>query len=59
MKWLLVLLAVAALPAPVSAAPPKLPVLIDTDIGADVDDAFALALAVAVGLFALAPPLAR
>ncbi|MDB5313300.1 MAG: hypothetical protein JWO38_7502 [Gemmataceae bacterium] len=37
-----------ALPATsASAVPAKLPVLIDTDIGADVDDAFALALAVA------------
>jgi len=32
----------------VNAAPPKaIPVVIDTDIGADIDDAFALALAVA------------
>ncbi|MCE9563907.1 MAG: nucleoside hydrolase [Planctomycetes bacterium] len=36
------------LATPVNAAPPKaIPVVIDTDIGADIDDAFALALAVA------------
>src|SRR6266508_3355917 len=33
---------------PVAAqAPPRLPVIIDTDIGSDIDDAFALALALA------------
>jgi inosine-uridine nucleoside N-ribohydrolase len=41
------LLAALLLAAPATAAPDRLPVLIDTDIGADVDDAFALALAVA------------
>ena len=32
---------------PATAAPERLPVVIDTDIGGDIDDAFALALAVA------------
>jgi inosine-uridine nucleoside N-ribohydrolase len=32
---------------PLTAAPERIPVVIDTDIGSDIDDAFALALAVA------------
>src|SRR5262245_2522769 len=35
-----------AVPA-AAQVPPRLPVIIDTDIGSDIDDAFALALAVA------------
>ncbi len=38
---------VLLLTAPIFAADERRPVLIDTDIGADVDDAFALALAIA------------
>jgi inosine-uridine nucleoside N-ribohydrolase len=45
-KWLLILLALVAAAAPAPAAKP-IPVVIDTDIGGDIDDAFALALAVA------------
>jgi inosine-uridine nucleoside N-ribohydrolase len=39
--------AALAFAPPALAAPKKVPVVIDTDIGADIDDAFALALAVA------------
>lgn len=46
MRVFLSLLALALCAAPAVAAD-KIPVLIDTDIGSDVDDAFALALAVA------------
>jgi inosine-uridine nucleoside N-ribohydrolase len=41
------LLAVFVCALPAFAGPKKVPVVIDTDIGADIDDAFALALAVA------------
>src|SRR5947207_10390796 len=44
------LLGILTLAAPASAAedpPKKVPILLDTDIGSDVDDAFALALALA------------
>jgi len=30
-----------------AAVPPKIPILLDTDIGSDIDDAFALALILA------------
>jgi inosine-uridine nucleoside N-ribohydrolase len=41
-------LALGPLPLPTAAAEPaKVPILLDTDIGTDVDDAFALALALA------------
>jgi inosine-uridine nucleoside N-ribohydrolase len=46
MRSLLTFVALALFAAP-SVAAEKVPVLIDTDIGSDVDDAFALALAVA------------
>lgn len=46
MRWLLILLVCVAAAAPAAAAKP-VPVVIDTDIGGDIDDAFALALAVA------------
>jgi inosine-uridine nucleoside N-ribohydrolase len=42
-----VLTLLAAFAAPAAAAPPRVPVVLDTDVGGDVDDAFALALAVA------------
>jgi inosine-uridine nucleoside N-ribohydrolase len=49
LKYLTLLLAAAALVGPVAApaagAPRGLPVIIDTDVGDDIDDAFALALA--------------
>jgi inosine-uridine nucleoside N-ribohydrolase len=45
-RLLAALLALVTLAAPARAAE-KVPVLIDTDIGSDIDDAFALALAVA------------
>src|SRR5215471_4529317 len=47
MRYLLALLLAWALASPAFAGPKKVPVVIDTDIGADIDDAFALALAVA------------
>ena len=46
MRWLAVLLLLVAA-APAAFAQDKIPVVIDTDIGADIDDAFALALAIA------------
>ena len=46
MRSFLTLVALAAFASP-SVAADKIPVLIDTDIGSDVDDAFALTLAVA------------
>src|SRR3954452_21506955 len=52
MRTLAVLLVLAALPsllaAPARAEPPaRIPVLLDTDVGDDIDDAFALALVLA------------
>jgi inosine-uridine nucleoside N-ribohydrolase len=46
-KWFLALAAVSVVTGFATAGPKKVPVIIDTDIGSDVDDAFALALAVA------------
>ncbi len=46
MKVLLSLLAILAATSPALAGPKKVPVVIDTDIGADIDDAFALGLAI-------------
>ncbi len=40
----LVLLSCVPLGGPAGAAPPAIPVVLDTDIGSDIDDAFALAL---------------
>jgi purine nucleosidase len=45
MKW--VALTVVLMIAPTASAQKTVPVVIDTDIGADIDDAFALALAIA------------
>ncbi|MBA4062954.1 MAG: hypothetical protein C0501_04460 [Isosphaera sp.] len=46
MRYSLTVLA-AALATTAVAAPPRVPVILDTDLGGDVDDAFVLALAVA------------
>lgn len=46
MRWIAILFLLAAV-APDATAQKKKPVVIDTDIGADIDDAFALALAIA------------
>ena len=50
MAWLALALLSAAAPVPADAATPAatvqpLPVIIDTDVGDDIDDAFALAIA--------------
>src|SRR5882672_2623495 len=45
MRWFAVLLLLAAF-SPAASAQKKVPVVIDTDIGADIDDAFALGLAI-------------
>jgi inosine-uridine nucleoside N-ribohydrolase len=47
MSRILAVVLSAALAAPVAAAEKKIPIVIDTDIGGGIDDAFALALAVA------------
>jgi inosine-uridine nucleoside N-ribohydrolase len=46
-RLLAALASLVALAGPAVAGPKKVPVVIDTDVGADIDDAFALALAVA------------
>lgn len=47
MRTLTAALVAALLAAPALADAPRVPVILDTDLGSDVDDAFALALAVA------------
>jgi hypothetical protein len=49
MRWLTATLVatLTLLAGPAIADTPRVPVILDTDIGSDVDDAFALALAVA------------
>ena len=48
MRWIAVLSMLTGIAGPALARPAnKVPVVIDTDIGADIDDAFALALAIA------------
>lgn len=46
-RWTVVLALMTFCPAVASAGPPAIPVVVDTDIGTDVDDAFALALVLA------------
>jgi inosine-uridine nucleoside N-ribohydrolase len=47
MRFVVAVLLLVASISPTAAQPKKIPVVIDTDIGADIDDAFALALAIA------------
>lgn len=47
MRYLITLALALAVASPAVAGPKKVPVVIDTDVGADIDDAFALGLAVA------------
>lgn len=46
MRPLIALFALALLASPALAGPKKVPLILDTDIGSDIDDAFALGLAV-------------